>query len=311
MTRSRHTPSGGEEMERHSFVYTSDGTRLAVSESGPADAPLNIVFSHGLALSQHIWRPQWRRLTNQLGDRAHLVFYDQRGHGNSEESCSGPAGYSIAQIGADLATVIDHTCLSGPIMAVGHSLGGMSILSLAHHHPGIAARLTGAALISTAAHSLSAMGIGRALHTPAVPLLEHVVDHAPAITNYVWNLARAAAGPLLGIPVMRTLTRDDCASIRAVVGILNALRDHDETAGLALINQLPDCLVACGEADPVTPLQHSINLCEHMPNARLLTAARAGHMLPLERPRLINDALVAMAAGFVPARGDTQTLVPA
>jgi pimeloyl-ACP methyl ester carboxylesterase len=48
-----------------------------------------------------------------------------------------------------------------------------------------------------------------------------------------------------------------------------------------------------------------------MPNARLLTAARAGHMLPLERPRLINDALVAMAAGFVPARVDTPTLVPA
>ncbi len=310
MTRPRHT-FRGEEMERNSFVYSTDGTRLAVSESGPVDAPLHIVFSHGLLLSQHIWGPQWRRLSSQLGDRAHLVFYDQRGHGNSEESCSGPDGYSVAQIGADLATVIDHTCISGPVMTVGHSLGGIAILSLAHHHPGIAARLTGAALISTAAHSLSEMGVGRALHTPALALLEHVVDHAPAITRYVWNLARAAAGPLLGIPVIRTLSRDDRASIRAVVGILNALRDHDETAGLALLNRVPDCLVACGEADPVTPLQHSLNLCEQLPNARLVTAARAGHMLPLERPRLINDALVAMAAALIPARIDAPTLVPA
>lgn len=310
MTRPRHT-FRGEEMERHSFVYTTDGTRLAVSESGPADAPLHIVFAHGMALSQHIWRPQWRSLTNHLGDRAHLVFYDQRGHGNSQESCSGPDGYCIAQVGADLATVIDHTCLSGPIMAVGHSLGGMSILSLAHHHPDIAARLTGAALISTAAHSLSDMGIGRALHTPAVPLLEHVVNLAPAITHYVWNLARAAVGPMLGIPVMRTLSRDDGASIRAVIGILNALRVHDETAGLPLLNRLPDCLVACGEADPVTPLQHSLNLCAHLPNARLLTAAGAGHMLPLERPRLINDALVEMAAGLVAVCLKSPTLVPA
>lgn len=310
MTRPHHS-FRGEEMEHHSFVYTTDDTRLTVSESGSADAPLHIVFCHGLALSQHIWGPQWRSLTNHLGDRAHLVFYDQRGHGNSQESCSGPDGYSIAQLGADLATVIDHTCLSGPVMAVGHSLGGMSILSLAHHHPDIAARLTGAALISTAAHSLSAMGIGRALHTPAVPLLEHVVDHAPAITHYLWNLARAAAGPMLGIPVKRTLARDDRASIRAVIGILTALRDHDETAGLALLNELPHCLVACGEADPVTPLQHSLNLRQQMPNARLLTAARAGHMLPLERPRLINDALIAMATSLAPACVPAPTLVTA
>lgn len=298
-------------MERHSFVYATDGTRLAVSESGPQDAPLNIVFAHGLALSQHIWRPQWRRLTNKLGDRAHLVFFDHRGHGNSEESCSGPAGYSIAQIGSDLATVVDHTCNSGPVMTVGHSLGGMAILSLAHHHPDVATRLTGAALISTAAHSLSAFGIGRVLNTPAVPLLEHVVTHAPAITHHLWSLARAAAGPLLGIPVMRTLSRDDRASIRAVIGILNALRDHDESAGMPVLNGLRDCLVACGDADPVTPLQHSLTLSEHLPNARMLTAARAGHMLPLERPGLINDALVDMAASLLSTQLKPPTLVPA
>lgn len=77
------------------------------------------------------------------------------------------------------------------------------------------------------------------------------------------------------MPIMRTLSRDDGASIRAVVGILNALSDHDETAGLPLLNRLPDCLVACCEADPVTPLRHSLNFCEHLTNARLLTVARA------------------------------------
>lgn len=298
-------------MQRHSFVYATDGTRLAVSESGPPDAPLNIVFAHGLALSQHIWAPQLRHLTNGLGEQARLVFYDQRGHGNSEESCGGAAGYSIAQIGTDLATVIDHTCLTGPVLAVGHSLGGMAILSLAHHHPDIAARLAGVALISTAAHGLSTSGIGRALSTPAIPLLEHVVNYAPSITHLAWNLARAAAGPLLGIPVTRTVARDDCVSIRAVVGILKALRDHDETAAFPTLKDLPSCLVACGEADPVTPLQHSVTLCEHLPQARLLTAARAGHMLPLERPHLISDALAAMAADLLPNRNLVPSLVPA
>lgn len=298
-------------MQRHSFVYTTDGTRLAVSESGPPDAPLNIVFVHGFALSRHIWAPQRRHLTKGLGEHARLVFFDQRGHGNSEESAVGASGYSIAQIGADLATVIDHTCPVGPVLVVGHSLGGMAILALAHHHPDIAARLAGAALISTAAQGLSSAGIGRALNTPAIPLLEHIVNYAPSITHHAWNFTRAAAGPLLGIPVTHSVSRDDCVSIRAVVGILKALRDHDETAAFPTLKDLPSCLVACGEADPVTPVQHSVTLCEHLPKARLLTAPRAGHMLPLERPHLISDALMAMAADMLPTRIPVPSLVPA
>jgi len=184
----------------------------------------------------------------------------------------------------------------------------MAILALAHHHHDVAERLTGAALISTAAHSLSAAGIGRALNTPAIPLLEHLAGRAPTITHHAWNLVRAGAGPLLGVPVTRTVCREDCVSIRAVIGILKALRDHDETDAMPALNRMTACLVACGDADPVTPLQHSLALCEHLPNARLLTASHAGHMLPLERPRLINDALAAMAEELI---SDRLKLLPA
>ncbi len=288
-------------MDRHSFVEATDGTPLAVSQTGPTDAPLNIVFSHGLALSHHVWTPQCRHFARLFGAQTHLVFYDQRGHGNSHEPRGLPTGYTIAQIGADLATVISGTCPHGPVVAVGHSLGGMAILAMAHHQPAIAGRLAGVGLISTAACQLATAGLGRALNTPAVPLLEHIVDYAPRITHRAWNIVRAAAGPALGVPVTRTADRSDTVSIRALIGILSALRDHDETAGLATLKDL-SCLVACGEADPVTPLQHSLTLCKHLPKARLLTAARAGHMLPLERPRLINDALAAMAAALLRGR---------
>jgi pimeloyl-ACP methyl ester carboxylesterase len=292
------------------YVNSTDGTVLAVSEVGPPDAPLSIVFAHGLALSQHIWAPQRRHLTRQLGARARLVFYDQRGHGASQEPAAGPAGYSMAQLGADLATIIDQTCPIGPVIAVGHSLGGMAILALAHHRPEIAARLAGAALISTAANHLSTCGIGRALNTPALSWLEYIARRAPRITHHTWNLGRTAAGPLLGVPLTYTAAQHT-VTIRALVGILTALRTHDETGGLPALQALPACLIACGQADPVTPLHHSLTLSRQLPNARLLTAARAGHMLPVERPDLINAALAALATQALSGHPVTAQSVPA
>lgn len=281
---------------QHGFVTAGDGTRLAVSTTGPADAPVRIVFSHGLALSQQVWAPQCRHLIHTLGRSTQLVIYDQRGHGRSQEPVDTALGYSIATLGADLADVIAHTCPGdSPIMVVGHSLGGMAILALAHHHPQVAAHLTSAALISTAAHRLSEAGIGRALNSPAVAVLERFATHSPRLTHHAWRLARATLGPLLGIPVTRGEHAADMASIRAVAGLLAALRTHDESAGLRALRSLPSCLVACGDADPVTPLRHSLRLCQELPQARLLTAARAGHMLPLDRPRLISDALATLA----------------
>lgn len=298
-------------MDSHSFVEATDGTRLAVSEDGPPDAPLTMVFSHGLALSQHIWGPQRRHLNMHLGERVRKVFYDQRGHGNSEEPATGRDGYTLAQIGDDLSTVISRTCPHGPVVAVGHSLGGMAIMSMAHHHPDVAARLAGVALISTASHELSTAGIGRVLSTPAVSLLEHIVEYAPGLTHHVWSLARGLAGPLLGIPVTRVVSRADGASIRAVVGLLTALREHDETAGLDILRSLPACLVACGDADPVTPISHSVKMCDKLPQARLLRAPRAGHMLPLERPRLINTALTELAEDALLGVAASASLLPA
>lgn len=283
-------------MECHGFIESTDGTRLALSVSGPRHAPVTIVFSHGLALSRHVWRPQCRHLSRLLGDKARLVFYDHRGHGASTEPPPGCSSYSLAQIGTDLATVINHVAPNGPVIVVGHSLGGMAIMAMAHHHPEILTCIAGVALISTAAHALSTSGVARALRTPAVPLLERLVAHAPELTHQLWTLARAAAGPLLGIPTTRVLSGEDTVSIRAVVAILSELRCHDQMPGLTTLQEIPACIIACGDADPVTPFHHSLHMAEQLPQAQLIRAPRAGHMLPLERPRLISEAVAALSS---------------
>ncbi|NIP93298.1 MAG: alpha/beta hydrolase, partial [Akkermansiaceae bacterium] len=63
------------------------------------------------------------------GHRA--VSVDLRGHGDSDK----PEGaYPIEQFADDTAFVIEQLGLDRPI-AVGHSMGGVTVLSLAARHP--------------------------------------------------------------------------------------------------------------------------------------------------------------------------------
>jgi len=70
--------------DRSSVVTTPDGVDLAVREVGPQDAPLTVVFSHGFCLRMGGFHFQRVRLEEEWGAQVRLVFYDQRGHGQSD-----------------------------------------------------------------------------------------------------------------------------------------------------------------------------------------------------------------------------------
>lgn len=50
-------------------------------------------------------------------------------------------------------------------------------------------------------------------------------------------------------------------------------------------------LVVCGDADVVTPLEHSREIAAAVPGAELVVIERCGHMLTMERPEEVNAAL--------------------
>ncbi len=105
------------------------------------------------------------------------MFYDQRSHGRSDHG--EPELTSIDQLGRDLGCVIDTLAPRGPIVLIGHSMGGMSVLALAEQRPelfapkrrGRAQRVVGVALLSTSAGRLGALRLGlpAAINTPLVP----------------------------------------------------------------------------------------------------------------------------------------------
>jgi pimeloyl-ACP methyl ester carboxylesterase len=57
-------------------------------------------------------------------------------------------------------------------------------------------------------------------------------------------------------------------------------------------------LVACGEADQLTPPEHSREMAQQVPGARLEIVPGAGHMLTLEQPARINALLLDWLRGL-------------
>src|SRR3954469_20197225 len=107
-------------------VVVDDGIRLAYQLDGPADAPM-LLLSNSLGTDLRMWEPQVAALASEL----RLLRYDTRGHGQADAP---PGPYTLERLGLDALALLDglgieraHVC--------GLSLGGLTALWLAIHHP--------------------------------------------------------------------------------------------------------------------------------------------------------------------------------
>ncbi|MFC9556282.1 alpha/beta fold hydrolase [Rhodococcus sp. NPDC056960] len=286
--------------DRTRLVLTADGTSLAVREIGSRMAPVTVIFAHGFCLHMDAWAPQRACLAEAWRGRARLVFFDHRGHGGSGAAVTD--SYTISQLGRDLDAVIRTVAPKGPIVLVGHSMGGMAVMSyIAHHQEAAAAQVVGAGLISTAVDNVAGAGIGRALNTPAVTLLRSASAHAPGLVGRSWNLSRRILSPVVGA----TCPLAPSASVRAaatsygmvhatpiatVAAFLRDLRIYDASPALDVLAEVPASII-CGTRDRVTPIGHSQRLAAALPLAELIPVSGARHMVGLERPDVVNESL--------------------
>src|SRR5215470_4385254 len=148
-------------------VRAGDGLPLHVDVSGPAEATttqVTIIFCHGYTLNSDVWYYQAAGLSRL----ARLVFWDQRSHGRSGRS--DPNLVTIDQLGADLHEVMMATAPGDmPVVLIGHSMGGMTVMALADQHPELfGSKVIGTVLISTAAATVDPFTWLPALLRPAV-----------------------------------------------------------------------------------------------------------------------------------------------
>ncbi|WP_343600141.1 alpha/beta hydrolase [Mycobacterium sp.] len=297
--------------DRGSVVTTPDGVALAVREAGPVDAPLTVVFAHGYCLRMGAFHFQRTRLAGEWGERVRMVFYDQRGHGLSGEAP--PESYTLPQLGRDLETVLQATAPRGPVVLVGHSMGGMTVLAHARqfpHHYG--SKVVGVALISSAAEGVSKSPLGEILQNPALEAVRFTARSAPRLVHRSRNAARSVIGPILRAasyddvdvsPSVVAFSQDMMLGtpIPTMVEFLHALEAHDETAALPTLARIPT-LIVCGDHDLVTPEEYSRRMAQALPRSELVIIDRAGHLALLGKPHPVNDGLVRLAARATPGK---------
>jgi pimeloyl-ACP methyl ester carboxylesterase len=281
-------------------VTATDGLRLHVEAEDDPGTGLTVVFVHGFTLSMECWHFQRRDLT----DVGRLVFYDQRSHGASGRSDSEHA--TIDQLGHDLMSVLDVVVPDGPVILVGHSMGGMTILALADQHPELFGdRIVGVALLATSSGKLADTlfglpgWLGRGLR-PVVPGVVHAANRRAALlengrragTDLEFLATRYLSyGPDAPPSLVAFMARMIAGtSVEVMTEFFDTFLSHDKLAALDVLRGIP-VLICCGERDSLTPVSHSETMAEALPDAELLIIRGAGHMAIIDRHDEVNDAL--------------------
>ena len=298
---------------RVSSVTLPDGVRLQVEETG--DGPLTVFFVHGFALSMASWHYQRR----DLGDVGRLVFYDQRSHGQSGRGSDESS--TLKQLGLDLAYLVETLAPRGPVVLIGHSMGGMTVMSLAQERPDlVGSRVVAAALLGTSAGGIAEAVVpipARAadvLSSKVLPRL-HRVAGSPVVSrtrragsdlNFLFTKIWGFGDNPSPAQVELCERMTSATPLDVITSFLPTFREHDLYRGLAVLDRVPT-LVMSGTKDKVTPYSHSEEIARRLPGTQFVTLPGAGHMLMVERAPLVNLHLRAFlrraARTAAPARG--------
>lgn len=285
-------------------VTADDGVELYVevdpARPGAQYADLTVVFSHGFTLNLDVWH--YQRLA--LSGSARTVFWDQRGHGRSGRPR--PGGADIDRLGRDLSAVLDATAPTGPVVLVGHSMGGMTVMALAAQRPELfGQRVVGAGLLATSSGGMADVSFGlpatlaRRLQR-AAPGLLRVASGQPELVD----LGRRTGNDLEYLLTKEFSFGSDVSpatvefvsrliggtSVDVVAEFFPAFGAHDKAAALAVLQQV-ETLVMVGEDDRLTPPEHSRAIARAVPAAELVVLRECGHLLLLEHPEVVNVQL--------------------
>lgn len=303
-----HTPDA----ER--ALRTSDGVTLHVEVDDPdsprAQAP-TVVLVHGFTVSSQAWIFQRRALTEQ-GYR--VVSYDHRGHGRSGAGATERA--TIAQLAEDLRLVLDRVVADvapdAPIVLVGHSMGGMTLMAFGEAYPElIGSRVIGVCFMATSAGGegqLISLGygaaVGRVIGRYGPGALQGL-SRQEQVFRSLRRFGRDVEDYFVqhysfSSPVSQSLVRftgdltfeSSFATLGAFIATFN---DHDRRDALERWGQIP-ALVLTSANDRLTPPEDGRRVADAVPGAEHVIVADAGHMVMLEHPDVVSKEILELLA---------------
>lgn len=305
-----HTPFGSLRSAPLTVV-ADDGVPLhvEVDEVDPDAQPgeqlgdVTVVFCHGYALTLDCWHFQRAALRG----RVRTVFWDQRSHGRSGRTRSEHA--TIDQLGHDLLSVLDAVAPEGPVVLVGHSMGGMTIIALTEQHPElIGDRVVGVGLLSTTAGGLDPSRVllplaparlaGELTHRAIRTLARghRVVDGVRRAGRSVAMVATDLFAFGDEVPAAYVDFVDSMLSatpFEVVAEFFPSFQGLDKFDAVEALSRVPTTII-CGTDDRLTSIGHSRKLHARIHGSELIECEGAGHMVLLERHEQVDEAIEAL-----------------
>lgn len=273
-------------------IEGADGAALYVESHGPAGAQ-PIIFTHGWGLDSTIWR----YARDELAGTYRVILWDLPGLGRSK------GAVSLESFARNLRAVMAYANHGAPVL-VGHSIGGMTIQTLARDHPEAFDGAAGAALLNTTyTNPLRTMVFSRLMLALRRPVLEPVMRLAvflsPLLRVVAWQSYLSGSAHLtqrLGFGAYVTRSQLDHAALlvsRNSPGVQArgnlAMFGWDATQ--ALSGRRVPILVIGGSVDIVTKLEASQAIARSADAAEMEIEPMVNHMGFLERHGAYNAML--------------------
>ena len=286
-----------EERTSGKAVTAPDGSVLHVESFGDQDAP-TLILTHGWGLNATAW---WYT-RHALQGRFRLVTWDLPGLGRSNPGKDGK--FTIDRFAEALGAVVQSSG-PGPVILVGHSIGGMATQTFWRACPeAVKARVAGVVLVDTTyenpIHTMWLSPLWRALRWPLIePMCWLMIALYPLVWLSSWQSYLSGSSQLAmrltGFGRHATRGQVDFTARLACKGS-PAVQAKGHLAMFRWNAALPaPLLVLAGERDIVTLPQASETIVERAPSGRLTLVAGAGHMGFMERSKAYDEAIATFA----------------
>ena len=233
-----------------------------------------LVFVHGFPLSRGAWQKQ----IDALRSSYRVIAPDLRGFGESQ---AGTGVVAMAQFADDLYALLQQL-KTGPVVLIGHSMGGYVSFAFLRQYPKM---VRGLVLVGTRAGAdTPEAAAGRRATAEKVQakgvevVIEAMLPKMLAADNHDQTMAEQVRGFMAP------------SKPAGVIGALLGMAERpDATAELARIS-VPT-LIITGADDALIPATESEKLAQAIPGSQLNIIPHAGHLVAFEQAEKFNHVL--------------------
>lgn len=231
-----------------------DGRQVHVRRMGKENSAPTVVFESGLASPLELWG--W--VQPAVAEVAPTVTYDRADIGRSDAV---PGPRTAERATADLRRLLAVLDITGPLVLVGHSYGGLLLRDFARRHPD---RVAGVVLVDpTHPEQLERSTPQR----NGVRIARAVITNSLISARFGWMRFRLASAPSQFLPLGEVERKTLLARMastrnwRATADELDAWENHvvDEVWHATLPAEVPMFVLTAGETDKEDPIQTDLH----------------------------------------------------